>query len=151
MMQRTWHTLSGALLAVVVSLFALVPSGALAQSDELLAAAKKEGKVMIYGEMITPTMRSIKEGFEAKYPGITMEFIYLSGAPLMNRIVSEQDAKRYLADVIAVDTIRMPVLTEKGYLAPYQSVHEGLYDSKWHSNNPPNASSVKIPDIAFSS
>ncbi|MEN9588660.1 MAG: iron (III)-binding protein, partial [Pseudomonadota bacterium] len=138
MIQRNRQTLGSALLAAVISLFALAPTGASAQSDELLAAAKKEGKVMIYGEMITPTMRSIKEGFEAKYPGITMEFIYLSGAPLMNRIVSEQDAKRYLADVIAVDTIRMPVLTEKGYLAPYKSVNENNYDSKWHSNNPPH-------------
>ncbi len=138
MIQRNRQTLGSALLAAVISLFALAPTSASAQSDELLAAAKKEGKVMIYGEMITPTMRSIKEGFEAKYPGITMEFIYLSGAPLMNRIVSEQDAKRYLADVIAVDTIRMPVLSEKGYLAPYKSVNENNYDSKWHSNNPPH-------------
>lgn len=138
MTQRTWQTMGWALLATVISLCALTSTSALAQSDELLAAAKKEGKVMIYGEMITPTMRSIKEGFEAKYPGITMEFIYLSGAPLMNRIVSEQDAKRYLADVIVVDTVRMPVLTEKGYLAPYKSVHENDYDAKWHSNSPPH-------------
>ena len=76
MIQRNRQTLGSALLAAVISLFALAPTSASAQSDELLAAAKKEGKVMIYGEMITPTMRSIKEGFEAKYPGITMEFIY---------------------------------------------------------------------------
>jgi ABC-type Fe3+ transport system substrate-binding protein len=107
-----------------------------AQSDELIAAAKKEGKVMIYGEMITPTLRAVKEGFEAKYPGITMEFIYLSGAPLMNRIVSEQDAKRYLADVIAIDSVRMPVLIEKGYIAPYRSSQIDYYDAKWLSANP---------------
>ena len=92
---------------------------------------------MIYGEMITPTMRAVKEGFEAKYPGITMEFIYLSGAPLMNRIVSEQDAGRHLADVIAIDTVRMPTLLEKGYLAPYESVNQAHYDKQWWSS-PPN-------------
>jgi len=110
-----------------------IPTASKAQSADLIAKAIKEGKVMIYGEMITPTMREIKAGFEKKYPGITMEFIYLSGAPLMNRIVSEQDAGRHLSDVIAIDTVRMPVLLEKGYLTTYESVNKRNYDKQWHS------------------
>lgn len=125
------------LLAGVLALSAGLPSGVHAQSADVIAKAAKEGKVMVYGELITPTMRAIKEGFEAKYPGLTMEFIYLSGAPLMNRIVSEQDAGRHLADVIAIDTVRMPVLREKGYLTPYESVNQANYDKQWWSN-PPN-------------
>ena len=125
------------LAAGLVIAASLLPISGYAQSDELIALAKKEGKVMIYGEIITPTLRGIKEGFEAKYPGITMEFVYLSGAPLMNRIVSEQDAKRYLADVIVIDTPRMPLLQEKGYLTPYESVEQARYDKQWWSD-PPN-------------
>lgn len=125
------------MLAVVLALSAFAAAESRAQPADLIANATKEGKVMIYGEMITPTMRAIKEGFEAKYPGITMEFIYLSGAPLMNRIVSELDAGRNLADVIAIDTVRMPILRDKGYLTPYESVNQANYDKQWWSS-PPN-------------
>ena len=119
--------------ALVLGLSLLLSGNASAQSKELIDAAKKEGKVMVYGELITPTMRAIKKGFESKYPGITMEFIYLSGAPLMNRIVSEQDAGRHLADVIAIDTVRMPILKDKGYLTQYSSANKGIYPTEWHS------------------
>ncbi len=129
-------TLSAAVASVALTLTSLLPSVAWAQSAELIAAARKEGKVMVYGEMITPTMRALKAGFEKKYPGITMEFIYLSGAPLMNRVISEKDAGRHLADVIAVDTVRMPVLNDKGYLVPYRSVHQDNYDRQWWSDPP---------------
>lgn len=114
----------------------LVPALAAAQPADV-AAARKEGKVMMYGEIITPTSRAIKEGFEAKYPGITMEFIYQSGQPLMNRIVTEQDGGRYLADVFVIDTVRMPYLKEKGYLAPHESPEQKAYDKQWWSD-PPN-------------
>ena len=38
-----------------------IPTASKAQSADLIAKAIKEGKVMIYGEMITPTMREIKD------------------------------------------------------------------------------------------
>jgi len=127
------RSLAIAALSVALACAAALPGTTRAQSADLIAKATKEGHVMIYGEMITPTMRAIKEGFEKKYPGIIMEFIYLSGAPLMNRFVSEQDAGRNLADVFVVDTVRMPGLLEKGYLSPYESVNQVNYDKQWWS------------------
>lgn len=111
---------------------------ALAQESDpaLVKAAQKEGHVMLYGELITPTSRAIKKGFEAKYPGITMEFIYLSGAPMMNRLMSEQDNGRYLADVLALDALRLPLIKDKGYLAEYVSPQQVHYDKQWLSEPP---------------
>jgi ABC-type Fe3+ transport system substrate-binding protein len=120
--------------ALLICALAVWPAAVRAQSADVVAKATQEGKVMLYGELITPTMRAIKEGFEAKYPGITMEFIYLSGSPLMNRIVSELDAGRNLADVIAIDAGRLPQLRDKGYLTPYEAVNQANYDKRWWSS-----------------
>lgn len=132
--RRLLGALALTVLTSLAGLTAALPRPAQAQSAELIAKATREGQVMVYGEMITPTMRAIKEGFEKKYPGITMEFVYLSGAPLMNRFVSEQSAGRYVADVFVVDTVRMPGIMEKGWLAPYEAVNATNYDKQWWSN-----------------
>ena len=107
-----------------------------ANYEAMVAAAKREGKVLAYGEIITPTWRAVKEGFEKKYPGITMEFVYLSGQPMMTRVLTEQDAGRHLNDVLVLDTLRLPVLRDKGYLAKYDSIEAANYDKIWHSDPP---------------
>ncbi len=126
-------------LTIGATLFSLaIASGPLkAQEDpQLVAGAQKEGHVMLYGETITPTQRAIKDAFEKKYPGIAMEFIYLSGQPMMNRIMSEQDAGRYVADVLFLDAVRLPALREKGLLAQYVSTQQSHYEAKWLSDPP---------------
>lgn len=100
---------------------------------DLVAGAEKEAHVMLYAEMITPILRSIKQGFQAKYPGISMDFVYLSGNPLMNRVNTEQSAGRYIVDTLVTDALRLPDLKQKGYLAAYVSTESGHYDAKWKS------------------
>lgn len=113
---------------------AAIPARAFAEpSDELVANARKEGKVMLYGEMITAVQRQIKEGFEARYSGITMDFIYLSGNPLMNRLHTEQRAGRYLADTLVTEVQRLPELISAGYIAEYASPEAVHYDAKFKS------------------
>ena len=99
----------------------------------LVAAAQKEGKVMLYGEIITPTERALKAAFEKKYPGISVDLLYLSGAPMMNRVMSEQDAGRYVADTLMLDALRLPALLEKGYLAKYDNIQSEHFAARWHS------------------
>ncbi len=41
-----------------------------AQSQDLIAAAKKEGKVSIFGSLCKKTVKRIQNTFEKKYPGI---------------------------------------------------------------------------------
>lgn len=120
------------------SLLPLVTPAAYAQPQEapLVEAARREGKVMLYGEIITPTQRAIKAGFQKRYPGITVDTLYLSGAPMMNRFISEQAAGRHLADVLVLDVLRMPALREKGYLAHVVSSEAAHYDAKWQSDPP---------------
>jgi len=122
-------------VGTAMSLAAISPAARAATADPaLVAAARREGKVMFYGEIITPTQRALKADFEQRYPGITVDILYLSGAPMMNRVMSEQSAGRYLADVLVLDALRMPALIEKGILARYVSTEAGHYDAKWQSD-----------------
>ncbi len=105
-------------VALSLLLFSLpqfsLPLRAQEPDPALVAAAQKEGKVMLYGEIITPTQRALKAAFEKKYPGVTVDLLYLSGAPMMNRVMSEQDAGRYVADTLMLDALRLPALLAKG-------------------------------------
>ncbi|MCR8633142.1 ABC transporter substrate-binding protein [Paenibacillus radicis (ex Xue et al. 2023)] len=66
--------------------------------DELYEKAKKEGKVVVY----SPSARAndAKKTFEAKYPGITVEVFKLKSNDLMDKLIKEQDAGLFNADVI---------------------------------------------------
>lgn len=122
------------LLLIILAVLAMnLPARAQEADPALVAAAQKEGKVMLYGEVITPTERALKAAFEKKYPGITMDLLYLSGAPMMNRVMSEQDAERYVVDTLMLDSLRLPLLLEKGYLAKYESTQSEHFAARWHS------------------
>jgi len=54
----------------------------------------------------------------------------------VTRILAEQDAGRHVADVLALDVLRLPILREKGYLAQYLSREHRNYDRPWLSDPP---------------
>lgn len=62
------------------------------------AAAKKEGKVVIYSN--SSRWPDIKKTFEAAYPGITVEGYDISTVDLITKLQKEQKAEIYTADVI---------------------------------------------------
>lgn len=67
--------------------------------DLTLAAAKQEGKAVIYGE-IGPTMRTkMPQAFKEKY-GIELEFVTGPAAEVAQKYLSEVNAGVYLADVL---------------------------------------------------
>lgn len=124
-------------LFVVSMLIALVgmTGQVFAQSRaQLVEAAMEEGKVVAYGETITPSWRKIQSGFEAKYPGITMEFIHLPTVQSLNRAMQEQDAGQYIVDVMNIDAPMYDPLINKGYIARYESPEDANYDDQWKSS-----------------
>ncbi len=62
------------------------------------AAAKKEGKVVIYSN--SSRWPDIKKTFEAAYPGITVEGYDISTVDLITKLQKEQQSNIYTADVI---------------------------------------------------
>src|SRR5690348_5278374 len=91
-----------------------------AVTPELIAAAKKEGKVVHYTSVDLPLAEKVGKAFEAKYPGISVR-IERSGAERnFTRIGQEQASKIYACDVVqSSDASHFVVWKRDGILAPY--------------------------------
>ncbi len=132
-------------LAVLLWLIALAPS-VQAQSadwqktwDETLAAAKKEGKVVVMGSP-DPVMRNeIVPKFIARY-GIPVEFIAGQSGPLAERVRIERSSGIYSVDVFmsGIGTTFYTLLAEKilDPIKPLMLLPEVTDNSKWKLGKP---------------
>lgn len=67
--------------------------------DNILSEAKREGAVTIYSIAGGPTIDAVTKLFEQKY-GIKVEFIPGRGSELIQKMIREQRAGLYLADIL---------------------------------------------------
>lgn len=80
------------------------------------------GKVMLYSSMQEDQLIAIKEGFEKKYPGITMEYYFAGTSKVVTKISTEAQAGHVDADVIWVgDAADYVSFKEEGILQKYSS------------------------------
>lgn len=100
--------------------FALASSITLAQTPQLMDAAKKEGKVTIYGSLEGDTVDAIIQGFKKK-TGIEAEYWRASATKVMDRAMSEFRAGKPIADaIIAADNV-MRLMHKEGFFQKYDS------------------------------
>ncbi len=66
--------------------------------NDLVAAAKKEGVVNIYGTAVEPTVGPLSEGFKRAY-GIELQFVTGRPAEVQAKLMAERRAGLYLADI----------------------------------------------------
>jgi iron(III) transport system substrate-binding protein len=91
-------------LAALAAGFAFPASAQDASWDSVVAAAKKEGKVVVYNMALgAPYFAAVVKSFEKEY-GIAVESLDLRASELVERIRTEQSAGRYLGDVEMVTT-----------------------------------------------
>jgi iron(III) transport system substrate-binding protein len=64
-----------------------------------VAAAKQEGKVVVYGPPGQEYRAALVDGFQRAYPGITVDAIFINPTERLSRLAAERVAGRYLADV----------------------------------------------------
>jgi ABC-type Fe3+ transport system substrate-binding protein len=92
----------GALACVGLIIFTLSLSllpARLAAQDANVDAAKKEGKVVIYGTIIPKVMGLIEKGFAAKY-GIKTEYWRADATKVIDRVLTEWRAGKPAFDVV---------------------------------------------------
>jgi len=70
------------------------------QNADLIAQAKKEGRVTWYTTVSIPESKQFMDMFEKQYPFIKVDLLRSGSGALVNRIVSEYAAKNYVADVL---------------------------------------------------
>ena len=93
-------------------------SYAWAQSEaELIAGAKKEGKVVFWSSMRIEDSRALAAGFEVRHPFIKVDIFRAGGEQIVNRALTEHLAGKTTYDVL--NAFALKVLQNKGLLQPY--------------------------------
>src|SRR5678815_2013693 len=112
------------ILAVATALSAFgaaarVPAGYPAGYADTIAAAKKEGKVVVYSTTDTAAAGFLVKDFQALYPGISVEYNDMNSTEVYNRFISEKAAGAGSADVLwssAMD-LQIKLVNDGGALA----------------------------------
>lgn len=87
--------------------------------DALAAAARSEGKVVVYGPPGPLYRPALVDAFQKAYPGIQVDFTGGAGAPEATKVVQERAAGLFTADVIISGTTNMVVtLKDAGAVDP---------------------------------
>jgi iron(III) transport system substrate-binding protein len=103
---------------VVLSLF--FAEAALAQDAKLIAEAKKDRKVVIYGSMEQDIFEGVRQSFEKK-AGIPVEYWRASGAGVLERVITERRAGKAVFDVVLNNAGPMEIMLADGAFVSYQS------------------------------
>lgn len=97
-------------------------------SVELVEAAKREGRVVVYTSQGAVDEQMIAEGFQARFPEIRVEIVRLVGGRLYERVMTERRGGRVGADVIVLsDQALMELLAQEGVLADHTPPSDALY------------------------
>ena len=88
-----------------------------------VAMAEPSGKVMLYSSMQEAQLQAIEQAFEAKYPGVDMEYYYAGGGKLVTKMTTEaQDGGQIASDLVWLgDPSDYEVFKANGWLQPYVS------------------------------
>jgi iron(III) transport system substrate-binding protein len=110
--------LGAAMLAVALG---TAPAALAQSSNELIAAAQKEGKLTIYGVTDNEQANHLIREFRSMYPAIQVEYSNMSTTELYNRFISEMAAGSS-ADVTWSSAMDLQVkLVNDGYAQPHKS------------------------------
>jgi iron(III) transport system substrate-binding protein len=120
---RTCFPGAAALAAAVVLCGAAAEAAAPPPSPvtpQLVEAAKREGKVAFYTAMDIQVAQGLAKGFEAKYPGLTVQ-VERSGAERnFQRVGQEYASNIHAVDVIeSSDAVHLLYWKQQGWLATY--------------------------------
>jgi ABC-type Fe3+ transport system substrate-binding protein len=121
--------------AAVALAMAFAADYAAAADPALIEAAKKEGQVTWYTTLIVnQIIRPLKDAFEAKYPGITLQYTRADDLVTSAKILAEGQAGRVQADIFDGIANMLP-LEEAGLLAPFTVPNIGDYPAELKAKN----------------
>src|SRR4029450_11230157 len=115
------------------------PNGFAQTQEQLIAGAKKEGKLVVYawatapqrvvrqkeGKLVVhpsataPQLQMYFATFNKRYPFIKTEFFRTGKQKLVSKILFEEQAKQPIADIIHTSVIKTNILKKRGALTPH--------------------------------
>lgn len=119
-----WVSWPGAILLAAACINATTARDARAQAptaagdwDRIVAAAKKEGKVVLYHVAVPPVMARLKAEFEKLYPGIVIEETRMPGSVIMSKFDQERAQSADGADgTISAELLWLEARAKEGSL-----------------------------------
>ena len=99
---------------------------ATAGAQSVVEAAKKEGKVVIYGSLESGIMAEIEKAFTKKY-GIPIEYFRAASNKTLDRVLTEARVGRTLSDVVVTNSGPMQLLRTEKIFAKYVSPESERY------------------------
>lgn len=106
-----WKTIAAVVGAFLLSCAARAQTGEL--WDSLYAAAKKEGKLVVWSSRDVPVNQAVAKLFTKRFPGIELEIFKILPSPAMERLVTERKAGRPGGDIIDPNISFMPLLLDR--------------------------------------
>ena len=119
---------------LAVILIAAISNNAVAQPEERIENAKKEGEVVFYSGMIAQDTQILLSAFQKRYPFIKATHYRGRGSALVARIQNEQRAGKHIWDVFNSTGFEGYVLLNEGHFAKYDSP-ERKYYPEGHRDN----------------
>ena len=103
--------------------------------EQVVSAAKKEGRVVVFGGPGPDRVRVFKEAFERAFPGIRVDYEGMHGNQASMRIIAERRAGKYLVDIHlgAAGSLYRALKHQGGFqpVRPILILPEVVDESKW--------------------
>src|SRR5713101_1278817 len=98
-MQAVLKAVLIAIATLSLGAMAQVPAGYPADYAQTVAAAKREGKVVIYSALDTKAAQPLVKDFTALYPDVKVEYNDMNSTEIYNRFIAEVASGQGSADV----------------------------------------------------
>lgn len=118
-------------------------------SDDLVSAAKNEGELSIYLSTNLPDTTAILQLFKQKYPFIKVTYFRTQNDKLLNRILMEDRAGKFNADVVIISSLEVRVLIQKKLLQKYVSPESQYYNTGFINKEGYWTSLYSIPRVTM--
>src|SRR5262249_11889965 len=89
--------------------------------DKYYEAAKKEGKLVLYGVGNATLYNPIRDAFIKRFPGIQVEGVDQRGRESREKVIAEQQSKNYVVDVVISGTDTQNELVQNGFIEKYEA------------------------------
>ncbi len=110
------------LCCVTLQASARVPAGYPQRYAATIAAAEKEGKLVVYAALDRSAIAPLIDDFQAMYPGITVEYRDMNSADLYAQFVRETRSGTRSADIVWSSAMDLQFkLVNDGYAQAYKS------------------------------
>jgi iron(III) transport system substrate-binding protein len=121
------------LVATLLSQFLLmIPRFADGQEKSLIEAARKEGKVTIFGSIQDEVMKEIQASFDKKYPGVKSVYWRASTTAVMDRAINEFRTGKVSWDIFFTGVDAMEIMRKEGMFLKYQTPATRNFDKLYH-------------------